>query len=56
MDHKWNYDKNNFLLTNEDKNLLAQLPDTVVTNIYTDFLYKDFLFKFRRLFRIRLEL
>ena len=56
MDYKWNNDKNNFLLTDEDKGLLAQLPDTVVTNIYTDFLYKDFLFKFRRLFRIRLEL
>ena len=56
MDYKWNNDKNNFLLTEEDKGLLAQLPDTVVTNIYTDFLYKDFLFKFRRLFRIRLEL
>jgi hypothetical protein len=56
MEIKWYSDKNNFLLTEDDQSLLNQLPDTCITNIYIDFLYKDFLFKFRRFFNIHIQM
>lgn len=40
------------MLTPLDRLLLAQLPDECVIEIYKNFLYKDFLFKFRRLFNL----
>ena len=52
LEIKWSNDKNNFLMTDQDKMLLAQLPDDCVIEIYKNFLYKDFLFKFRRLFNL----
>lgn len=39
-------------MTDSDKMLLAQLPDECVIENYKNFLYKDFLFKFRRLFNL----
>ena len=52
LEIKWRNDKNNFLMSDSDKMLLAQLPDEVIIEIYKNFLYKDFLFKFRRMFNL----
>jgi hypothetical protein len=50
LNEKWNNDKNNFLTTAHDNYLLNQLPVDCQINLYTKFLFKDFLWKFRRLF------
>ena len=50
MDDKWAYDKNNFLITKNDQSLLDQLPSNCQTQIYKDYLFRDFLQKFRRFF------
>ena len=55
MQNKWNYDKNNFILTKEDQNLLEQLTWACQTQIYKDFLFKDFLHKFRLFFNFKTE-
>ena len=54
MKVKWNGDKNNFLLTAEDCMLLEQLPTKVRISIYTDFLFKEFLWSFRRFFNFNI--
>jgi hypothetical protein len=46
-------DKTNFLSTDEDYSIFNQLPDRTKADIFTDFLFRDFLWKFRRLFYFR---
>ena len=55
MNDKWAYDKNNFLITQNDRSLLEQLPSNCQTQIYKDFLFRDFLQKHRRFFNFRDE-
>ena len=55
MNDKWAYDKNNFIITENDQSLLDQLPENCQTQIYKDFLFRDFLDKFRRFFNFRDE-
>lgn len=50
LDKKNINDKNGFLQTDQDRMLLAQLPDVCVIEIYRNFLYKGFLLKFTRMF------
>lgn len=50
---KWKYDKNNFLLTESDIKTFNKLPLQIKTAIYTQFMFKGFLFKFRRFFDIK---
>lgn len=52
---KWINDKNNYLITEEDRYLFSQLPPSCKIEIYTNFLFKEFLFKFRRFFSFRIE-
>ena len=56
MSHRWKNDKNGFLVSDNDRSLLAQLPDRVQIQLYTDFIFKDYLWKFRRFFRITNEI
>lgn len=53
MNHNWENDKNNFQKSKTDLMLLAQLPDSCKIALYTDFIFKDFLWKFRRIFRFK---
>ena len=53
MNLKWKDDKNNFLLEDDDVKLFNKLPQQLKTTIYTQFMFRDFLFKFRRFFDIR---
>ena len=46
-------DKNKFLETEEDLSHFDQLPSHTKAQIFTHFLFKDFLWKFRRLFYFR---
>ena len=55
MNYKWSNDKNCFLVTDEDKMMLEQLPDSCKIDLYTNFIFKDFLFKFRRFLSFRIE-
>ena len=55
MHFKWINDKNNFLITEEDQYLFSQLPPSCKKEIYTSFLFKEFLFKFRRFFSFRVD-
>ena len=52
FDYRWKNDKNAAIDDNEEKALLEQLPATVQDLIYTDFLFQNFLQKFRLFFRI----
>ena len=56
MAYRWENHKNNFLVTYNDQMLLAQLPATVQIQLYTEFVFKDFLWKFRRFFMISNEM
>ena len=49
-------DKNNFLVTEQDKMMLYQLPSECQTSIYTDFLFRDFLSKFSLFFNFKKEM
>lgn len=52
FDYRWKNDKNAAIDDNEEKALLEQLPASVQDLIYTDFLFQNFLQKFRLFFRI----
>ena len=55
MEFKWVNDKNNFLTNElEVKQFYGQLPVECQRMLYTDFIYNDFLFKFRRFFSFRI--
>ena len=53
MKDKWRNDKNNFIINIEDQNLLSQLPGSCQTEIYTKFIFRNFLWKFRRFFNMK---
>ena len=55
MKNKWKNDKNNFLITHEDKMLMSQLPSSCQTEIYTQFIFRNFLWKFRRFFSLKMS-
>ena len=49
----WQKNKNNFNLAYADQCLYDQLPSEVQTKLYTEFLFNDFMYQFRRFFSIR---
>jgi hypothetical protein len=51
--YKWSTEKNMFLTNNEEKMIMSQLPHEVVVEIYRDFIFKEFLTQFRRMFRFK---
>ena len=48
--HRWANDKNQCMSTQEDLDLLDQLPDFVQREIFSDFLFAEFLTHFRVFF------
>jgi len=56
LNYKWQNDRNNFLLEEKDKQIFSQLPGVCQRQIYTDFLFQEFLYKFRRFFSFRTDL
>jgi hypothetical protein len=52
FDHRWRNDKNQSISTDADRDMVEQLPIEIQRAIYTDFLFKGFLQKFRRYFSI----
>ena len=53
---KWDNDKNNFLETEEDYKILKNLTikeERTVVELYTKFIYRNFLKRFNRFFMIR---
>ena len=53
FEYKWKNDCNLAMETEHDLALMDQLPNLVQRQIYTQFLYNDFLYHFRRFFSIR---
>ena len=49
FDYKWKMDKNN-AVGEQDLAMLQQLPQEVQMRIFTDFLFKDFLIKYKKFF------
>lgn len=47
---RWLNNRNNFLLDAKDHDMFKQLPIECQTKIYTDFIFREFLNKFRRFF------
>lgn len=47
---RWANDHNIAVSTKQDEELIAQLPSKVQVNIYSDFLFRVFLFKFKKFF------
>lgn len=56
LQFKWDNDKNNFLVTPEDHLILQNLTqkqEKTVIELYTKFIYRNFLKRFNRLFMIK---
>lgn len=56
--YKWEYDKNNFMETEEDEKILKHLTikkENTVVELYTKFIYRNFLKRFNRFFMIKKE-
>ena len=56
MKIKWNNDKNNFLSSKEDHSILYRLTlknEKTSVELYTKFIYRNFLKRFNRLFTLR---
>lgn len=51
--HKWRNNKNQFQQNKVDAMLLDQMPMEARIRLYQEFIFRDFLVDFRRLFRIR---
>lgn len=51
---KWSFDKNNAIAPEEYVKMLDQLPIEIQLNLISDYLYKDFVFQFKRLFEFRM--
>lgn len=52
MEYRWQNDKNLAISTQEDVDLITQLPHEIRQKIYSDFLFKNFLTAFRRYFSL----
>lgn len=50
FEYRWKHYKNVAISTKEDEELLEQLPMVVRTEIYTNYLYKDFMRTYKRYF------
>ena len=55
MNFIWNNNRNMFLDSKSDRDLFIQLPSSCQLQLYTDFIFQEFLFKFRRLFSFRVS-
>ena len=53
FNYKWKWDRNFFIKTEEDLQILEELPEHVKMGLYKDFIYTDFLKKFRKLFQFK---
>lgn len=54
--YSWVNNRNNFVISEEDLKIYSQLPRDCQLDIYRNFLFKEFLFKFRRFFSFRFSL
>jgi hypothetical protein len=50
FNYKWNNDKNQAFLTEEDKGIFEQLPEDVQVCLLKDFMFSDFLESFKKTF------
>jgi len=50
FEYRWANSKNSAVETEADMNLMIQLPQSVQVQIYSDFLYKDFMLIYGRYF------
>ena len=55
MNYKWVHDRNNFLLLQKDSEIFSQLPSDCQRMLYTDFIFQEFIYKFRRFFSFRID-
>jgi hypothetical protein len=44
---KWKFDRNQAIIEDQDRKMLAELPDFVQVKIYTSYLFKKFLIQHR---------
>ena len=51
----WRNNRLNFLLAEEDRAMFSQLETSLQVRILTDFIFRDFLFRFRRFFQFRVS-
>lgn len=56
FDYMWGNNRNNFLMSDAEKIIFGQLSRDCQLDLYRDFLFKDYLFKFRRFFNFRFTL
>jgi hypothetical protein len=53
MKYMWSNDRVIFLQELEERQIFSQLPVSCQRQIFTDFLFQEFLYKFRRFFSFR---
>jgi len=51
FDFYWKKDKNYARKDENGKRFLSELPQTSITKLYSEFLFKDFLYTFKEYFR-----
>jgi len=47
FDYYWTFNKLNAFVTDLDKRFMSELPESVTQTIYIDYLFKDFVYKFK---------
>ena len=52
FDYKWQFDRNQAIDDEQEIKILEQLPEEVQNKIYTNFLFREFLLKFKDTFTI----
>ena len=55
MNFKWKNNLNNFLTNPKDIQIFNDLPQEIQQKIYTDFIFREFLYKFNRFFSFKVE-
>jgi len=54
--HRWQNDRNFAIATEEDRQILEQLPSRHIQNLYCNYLFKDFMDEFKSLFEVKAQL
>ena len=50
--YRWNNDRNSAIDDLDEREILYQLPVTVIDNLFTGFIFRDFVKSFRSFFRL----
>ena len=53
FEYRWANDRNSVFLSKQGKNFMAQIPDNIINQIMTEYMFSDFLKAFSDVFRVK---